>query len=72
MPIDFALVAATYEAGFAAEAHLIKPLFLRLAEAIKVLDRRASEAERATRAYPMLRYRDGALGVSVATRVEAL
>jgi hypothetical protein len=65
VPIDFAAVASQYHEQFAAQTHLVRPLFERLAEAVKVQDRRATDAERATRAYPVLRYRSDALCLTV-------
>jgi hypothetical protein len=69
MPIDFAAVAALYQEQFANQTHQLKPLFERLADAIKILDQGSNDAERATRAYPVLRYRDEALCVTVDARL---
>ena len=65
MPIDFAAVAALFRTPLTAETTLMKPVFDRLVDAVKDLDRTSLLAERATRAYPVLRYRDGALAVHV-------
>lgn len=68
-PIDFAAVAAVFQERFARHTHDIKPLFDRLGEAIKLLDRSSLEAERATRSYPLLRYRDDAVCLTVDSRL---
>src|SRR5918995_6881715 len=65
MPIDFAAIADQFRDPLVAQTRPLAPVFERLAEAVKKLSEQADAAERATRAYPVLRYRDGALCVRV-------
>jgi hypothetical protein len=64
--IDFAAIAAAFQAGFANQTHGWPVLFDKLDKLVEKLDDKADDAERATRAYPVLRYRDGAIGVRLA------
>lgn len=65
MPIDFAAIVATFGPQLADQTHPLPVLFDRLGDAVKTLVERSERAERATRAYPIFRYRDGALAVHV-------
>ena len=65
MPIDFAAVAARFSEQLAEQTHPLPFLFDRLEDAVKKLVEQSEKAERATRAYPIFRYRDGALAVHV-------
>ena len=65
MPIDFAAVAARFSEQLANQTHPMPLLFERLEEAVKKLVEQSERAERVTRAYPIFRYRDGALAVHV-------
>ena len=65
MPIDFAAVADQFRGPLVEQTRGLTPVFERLAAAVKKLSGQADAAERATRAYPVLRYRDGALAVRV-------
>jgi hypothetical protein len=64
--IDFAAIAAAFQAGFASQTHGWPVLFDKLDKLVEQLDDKAGDTERATRAYPVLRYRDGALSVRLA------
>jgi hypothetical protein len=64
--IDFAAIAAAFQAGFANQTHGWPVLFDKLDKLVEKLDDKAGDAERATRAYPILRYRDGGIGVRLA------
>ena len=64
--IDFAAIAAAFQAEFANQTHGWPVLFDKLDKLVEKLDDQAGDAERATRAYPVLRYRDGAIGVRLA------
>jgi hypothetical protein len=72
VPIDFAAIADGFRDPLTAQTRQMAPAFVRLAEAVKKLSEQADAAERATRAYPALRYRDGALCVRVDPAGEAL
>lgn len=65
MPIDFSAVAARFRGPLTAQTTGMKPVFERLVDAVEILVAKADEAERVTREYPVLRYRDGALCVEV-------
>lgn len=65
MPIDFAAVAARFGEQLANQTHPLPLLFDRLEDAVKKLVEQSERAERVTRAYPIFRYRDGALAVHV-------
>lgn len=61
--IDFTVVAERFRRPLTRQTALMLPVFDRLASSVELLVRQASVAETATRGYPMLRYRDGAVGV---------
>ncbi len=61
--IDFATIAAAFQAGFAVQTHGWPTLFDHMDKLVEKLDEQAGQAERATRAYPVLRFRDDAVGV---------
>ena len=61
--IDFAALARQFQAPLTAQTTLMVPVFARLARAMERLARQADQLERATRAYPVLRYRGDAVGV---------
>jgi hypothetical protein len=65
VPIDFAKVAAQFHDELAHQIHPLDRIFNRLEDAVKELVKKSEAAERATRAYPIFRYRDGALCVHV-------
>jgi hypothetical protein len=65
MPIDFAAIAAQFREPLTKETRPLVQVFEKLEEAVKKVVERSEAAERATRAYPILRYRDGALAVWV-------
>ena len=65
MPIDFAAIAAQFSEQLAHQTHPLEPVFDKLEAAVKKLVEQSERAERATRAYPIFRYRDGALAVHV-------
>ncbi|MDN5789391.1 MAG: hypothetical protein L0H25_00790, partial [Micrococcales bacterium] len=70
--IDFAAIAAAYRAGFATQTHGWPTLFDRMEKLLERLTDTSGEAERATRAYPVLRYRDGSVGVRISLGAGAL
>ncbi|MGH9279372.1 MAG: hypothetical protein ACRD12_14860, partial [Acidimicrobiales bacterium] len=59
--ISYALIANRFRAPLTAQTAPMVDLFDKLADAVKKLVEQADRAERATRAYPVLRYRDGAV-----------
>jgi hypothetical protein len=65
VPIDFSAIAARFGDLLAEETHPLPFLFDRFDDAVKKLVEQSEKAERATRAYPIFRYRDGALAVHV-------
>ncbi len=65
MPIDFAVIADQFREPLTKQTHPLGPVFEKLEEAVKKLAEQSVRAERATRAYPIFRYRDGALAVHV-------
>jgi hypothetical protein len=65
VPIDFAAIAARFDPLLTAQTRPLIALFERLEVAVKRWQLQAASADRATRAYPIMRYRDGALGVHV-------
>lgn len=65
MPVDFYALVVQFREDLTAQTRPMVPVFERLAEAVKKLSEQADALERATRAYPVLRYRDGALCVRV-------
>lgn len=64
--IDFAAIADAFRPAFAVQTHGWPTLFDRMDKLLDDLGDRSRDAERATRAYPVLRYRDGAVGVRLA------
>jgi hypothetical protein len=70
--IDFDMIAAAYSAGFAAQTHGWATLFDKMDKLLDGLLERSDAAERATRAYPVLRYRDGAIGVRLSLGPQSL
>jgi hypothetical protein len=67
VPIDFTAIAAQFGPRLAAQTHPLPFLFDRFEDAVKKLVEQSDKAERATRAYPIFRYRDGALAVHIDT-----
>lgn len=67
MPIDFAPIAEAFREPFSEQTARMAPVFLRLKKAVERWDEQARLAERATRAYPVLRYVGDALAVRVDT-----
>jgi hypothetical protein len=65
VPIDFAGIAARFGDQLAEQTHSWPFLFDRFEDAVKKLVEQSDKAERATRGYPIFRYRDGALAVHV-------
>jgi hypothetical protein len=65
VPIDFAAIADQFREPLTKQTHPLGPVFEKLEEAVKKLAEQSVRAERATRAYPIFRYRDGALAVHV-------
>ena len=65
VPIDFAGIAARFGDQLAEQTHSWPFLFDRFEDAVKKLVEQSEKAERATRGYPIFRYRDGALAVHV-------
>jgi hypothetical protein len=65
MPIDFAAIAAEFGDRLEHQTHPLEQVFDHLEDAVKKLVEESERAERATRAYPIFRYRDGALAVHV-------
>jgi hypothetical protein len=65
MPIDFAVIADAFREPLTKQTHPLGPVFEKLEEAVKKLVEQSESAERATRAYPIFRYRNGALCVHV-------
>jgi hypothetical protein len=65
VPIDFTGIAARFGDQLAEQTHSWPFLFDRFEDAIKKLVEQSEKAERATRGYPIFRYRDGALAVHV-------
>jgi hypothetical protein len=64
--IDFAAIADAFRQPLLTQTAPTVQLFEKLADAVKDLVKKSDAAERATRAYPILRYRDGAVGVRLA------
>jgi hypothetical protein len=64
--IDYAAIAATFADGFAVQTHGWATLFDHMDKLVESLREQADRAERLTRAYPVLRLRDDALGVRLA------
>jgi hypothetical protein len=67
MPIDFAAIADRFRESLGKQTKQMKPVFERLADSVRRLAEQADAAERATRAYPVLRYHGNALSVRVET-----
>jgi hypothetical protein len=65
VPIDFTGIAARFGDQLAEQTHSWPFLFDRFDDAVKKLVEQSDKAERATRGYPIFRYRDGALAVYV-------
>ena len=70
--IDYEAVAAAFRDQFAVQTRGWPTLFDRMETLVDRLAEQAGTAERATRAYPVLRYRDGAVGVRLAPGPTAL
>jgi hypothetical protein len=65
VPIDFARVAGLYADPLTRQTDPMIRLFDRLARVLRELQRQIDAADRASRALPLVRFRDGALSVRV-------
>jgi hypothetical protein len=65
VPIDFVAIAARFDGPLRAQTDRMPLVFARLARTAARLRREVDRADRATRALPLVRFRDGALAVRV-------
>lgn len=65
VPIDFTAVADRFRDPFALQTRRMLRTFGLLVLSVRVLDRKVTSAELATRALPLVRFRDGGLSVRV-------